>query len=174
MTYIEELRRAMEIVARHPRSVFIGQAVRFPGTAMYGTLQGVPLNKRVEFPVAEDMQLGLAIGAALSGDLPICIYPRWNFLLLATNQLVLHLDKLPLYSDGGYKPRVIIRTSVATPNPLDPGEQHLGDFSVAFQSMLETVSVVRLLRDIDVVPAYQAALNRDGSTILVEYASAYT
>ncbi len=101
----------------------MGQAVVDAGTAMSTTLQHIPIEKRLELPVAEEMQLGMAIGMSLSGALPICIYPRFNFLLLAVNQLVNHLDKLPLYST--YRPKVLIRTAVATGYPLDPGPQHL-------------------------------------------------
>jgi pyruvate/2-oxoglutarate/acetoin dehydrogenase E1 component len=121
--------------------------------------------------LAEDLQLGMAIGAALAGDLPICVYPRINFMLLATNQLVLHLDKLPLYS--GFRPRVIVRTAVATPEPLDPGPQHLGDFTQAYRQMLRTVEVVDLYDASKIVPAYREAMERDGSTLLVEHLGRY-
>lgn len=161
----------MGILAEVPRSVFMGQAVLVPGTAMYNTLFMVPPRKRIELPVAEDMQLGLAIGASLNGDLPICIYPRINFLLLAMSQLVLHLDKIPLFSE--YMPKVIIRTAVATSKPLDPGPQHLGDFSDAIADMLETINVVRLLRSDRIVPVYQEAIESKKSTLLIEYSEMY-
>ena len=170
-SYRDELCRAMSVLAEHPRSVFMGQAVAAPGTAMSGTLEGVPLEKRVELPVFEDVQMGMAIGAALAGDLPICIYPRWNFLLLATSQLVLHLDKLPLFS--GFRPRVIVRTAIASRYPMHPGPQHVGDYSEAYRSMLETVRIVVLDSARDIVPQYRAAMERDGSTVLVERSEMY-
>lgn len=174
ISYLTELSRAMDLIGAHPRAVFMGQAVAFPGTAMTRTLSGVPKDKLIELPVAEDMQMGLAIGAALNGDLPVTIYPRFNFLLLAMSQLVLHLDKLPLYSRGGFTPRVIVRTAVATPEPMDPGPQHLGDYTEAFRSMLETVHVVRLDDASQVVPEYLAAAERRGSTLLIERTEFYT
>src|SRR5215475_11958092 len=135
-TYFDALCAAMRMVADEPKAIFMGQAVAYPGTAMTNTFKGIAPEKLLEMPVAEDMQLGMATGMALAGWLPVCCYPRFNFLLLATNQLVLHLDKLPLYS--GWRPRVIVRTAIATPEPLDPGPQHLGDFTDAFRSMLKT------------------------------------
>lgn len=171
MNYFDEICRAMALLSKHPRAVFMGQAVAYDGTAMFKTLRDVPMAQRVELPVAEDMQMGMATGAALAGDLPICIYPRWNFLLLATSQLVLHLDKLPLMS--GYRPRVIIRTAIATATPLDPGPQHLGDFSGAFGCMLKTVRVVQAVEPERVVPIYQEAMERDGSTLVVERMGLY-
>jgi pyruvate/2-oxoglutarate/acetoin dehydrogenase E1 component len=169
--YFDELCRAMEMLAQHPRAIFMGQAVAFSGTAMFNTLRDVPMEKRVELPVFEDCQLGMAIGASLRGDLPVSIFPRVNFLLLATSQLVLHLDTICRYS--GYRPKVIIRTAVATPEPLDPGPQHLGDFTYALQAMLKTVVVIRLNRAKDIVPAYQAALELEGSSIIVERTALY-
>lgn len=168
MNYTDQLTDAMDLCAGHPRAVFMGQAVEYEGTGMYRTLRKVPAHQRVELPVAEDMQMGMAIGAALNGDLPICIYPRFNFLLLAVNQLVLHLDKIPIYSRGGYQPKVIIRTSVGAAEPLNPGVQHLGDYTEAFADMLDTVTVVRLHSADSIMPAYRAALERPLSTLLIE------
>lgn len=171
--YFEELCRTMAWLSERPRAVFVGQAVRFAGTSMFTTLRDVPMEKRIEFPVAEDMQLGLCTGMALNGDLPISIYPRINFLLLAVNQLVLHLDKLPLYSNDGYRPKVIIRTAIATDKPLDPQAQHIGDYSDALEAMLKTVTVVRLDRAKQIFPAYRKAVEWDGPTLLIERTELY-
>jgi pyruvate dehydrogenase E1 component beta subunit len=161
----------MAMLAEDPRTVFMGQAVACEGTAMSKTFRDVPVDRLVELPVAEDMQMGMAIGASLAGLRPVCCYPRINFLLLAINQLVLHLDKLPLYSN--YRPRVIVRTSIATPEPLHPGEQHLGDFTDAIRNMLRTVKVVRLEVPDQIAQEYRAAAARDGSTLLVERMGRY-
>ncbi len=164
--YYDELCKAMEMLAREPDVIFIGQAVKSPGTAMYGTLDKVPMEKRLEFPVAENFQLGFCTGIAMAAGLPICIFPRINFMLEAVSQLVQHLDKIPLFGD--YVPKVIIRTAIATDNPLDPGPQHLGDYVTALQLMLQTVAIVRLTTAEQIVPAYRDAMNFNGSTILVE------
>lgn len=171
--YFEELCHAMEMLAQEPKTIFLGQSVVYPGTAMSKTFSDVSMEKCIEMPVAEDFQMGLAIGMALHGYLPVCIYPRWNFLLLAANQLVLHLDKIPLYSNGGYRPKVIIRTAVATDEPLDPGYQHLGDFTQAFRSILTTVQVQELFSPQDVRRCYKQALESEWSTLLVERAENY-
>ena len=172
MTYRDEITKAMTALGRRPDTVFLGQAVAYPGTAMYGTLEGVPMEKRVELPVMEDAQLGMAIGMSLQGLLPVCIYPRMNFLLLAMNQLVLHLDKLPLYGNG-YKPKVIVRTAVAHHEPMNPGVQHLGDYTNEIGDMLETVRVRELTLTSNVRWFYQEAADYDGSTLLIERMSLY-
>ena len=169
--YFENLCKAMALIAEQPNAVFIGQACREKGTAMSTTLRDVPMEKKLEFGVAENFQLGFATGIAMTGGMPVCMYPRINFMLEAIPQLVQHLDKIPLFSD--YRPRVIIRTSIATANPLDPGPQHLGDYTDAIEAMLSTVKVVRLTSHDMIVPEYMAAMEREESTLLVEWVELY-
>ena len=171
LRYASALTEAMTILARNPRTVFIGQAVKYPGTAMSTTLANVPMDRRIEMPVAEQLQLGLSIGMALGGFIPVTIFPRWNFLLLASSELVNHLDKLSLISD--YRPKVIVRTGVGSERPLNPGPQHLGNFTKAFASICQTIEFVELHEPEHIVPAYEKAMARDGSTVLVEFGDFY-
>ena len=175
MKYFDELKRAMEFLAEDSRTVFIGQAVEVEGTAMSNTLIHIPLKKRLELPVAEEMQMGMTLGMGLKGLIPISIYPRWNFLLLAINQLVNHVDKIEIMSGGGYQPKLIIRTGIGSERPLNPQNQHVGDFTKAIQQMCTTVEVIRLEEPEDIFPSYEKALMREDrrSTILVEYGDYY-
>lgn len=168
--YFENLCAAMKILA-DAGAVFHGQSVAEKGTAMFSTLRDVPMDQRLEMPVAENMQMGFSTGVALTGQLICTCYPRINFMIEAIPQLVQHLDKIPLFSD--YKPKVIIRTSIATTDPLDPGPQHIGDYTDAIKAMLSTVHVVRLTEASQIVPEYMAAMKRDGSTLLVESVALY-
>ena len=144
MKYFDEIKSSMEWLARDPRTVFIGQAVEVPGTAMSNTVKDIPIARRIELPVAEELQMGMSIGLALQGQVPVSIYPRWNFLLLAINQLVNYFDKIGVMSNSGYQPRVIIRTSIGSQRPLHSQLQHIGDFTNALRLMCTTVEVVRL------------------------------
>ena len=172
-TYFSELCRAMTWLGDQEHTEFFGQGVGCAGTAMSDTLAQVHLSKRTEFPVAEEMQVGLCIGASLMGIIPICIIPRWNFALRAADQIINHLDRLPLYSGGGYRPKVIMRIAVPSHKPFNPGTQHDGDFTVAFESMLRRTETIRLYDPADIVPSYQHAYEKTGSTILVEYTDKY-
>ena len=176
MKYADELTKAMDFLAKDPRTIFLGQAVEYPGNAMTGTLKNIPKNKLYEMPVAEEMQLGITNGLALNNYVPISMFPRWNFLLLATNQLINHLDKFHVMSQGQFKTKVIIRTSIGSQRPLHPQQQHVGDFTEAFKKVLTTVEIIRLEEASDIFPSYKKALNReDGkSTILVEYGDYYS
>jgi pyruvate/2-oxoglutarate/acetoin dehydrogenase E1 component len=173
--YFDELSRAMTFLGQQQDTIFLGQAVEYKGTAMTNTLKDVPRNKLLEMPVNEEMQMGISNGLAIAGSVPVSIYPRWNFLLLAANQLINHLDKYSIYTEGEYNPKVIIRTGIGSERPLNPQIQHVGDFTDAFRGMLKTVEVIRLDEPEDIFPAYERAYNRtDGkSTILVEWGDFY-
>lgn len=175
MKYFNELKRAMDWLSEKPETLFLGQAVEVAGTAITNTLKDVEKQKLLEVPVAEDFQLGFSIGLALDGVIPISIYPRWNFLLLATNQLVNHLDKISLYSHGEFSPKVIIRTAIGSERPLNPQIQHVGDYTDAFRLMLKNTEIIRLEEPEQVFEAYQLAYERQDNkpTILVEYGDYY-
>tara|TARA_R110002110_G_scaffold77400_2_gene203534 strand:- start:270 stop:809 length:540 start_codon:yes stop_codon:yes gene_type:complete len=174
--YFDELKRAMDFLGEKPDTFFLGQAVEYKGTAMTNTLKDVPKEKLLEMPVNEEMQMGVTNGLAVNGTVPVSIYPRWNFLLLAMNQLINHLDRMPEFSHGEYIPKVIIRTSVGSERPLHPQAQHIGDFTDGFRLILNNIEIIRLEEPEDILPAYQKAYNRtDGkSTILVEYGDFYS
>ena len=173
--YFDELSRAMTYLGQQEDTVFLGQAVEYKGTAMTNTLKQVDRKKLIEMPVNEEMQMGITNGLAVAGSVPISIYPRWNFLLLAVNQLVNHLDKYSIYTDGDFQPKAIIRTGIGSIRPLNPQIQHTGDFTDAFRSMLKTIEVIRLDEPEDIFPAYERAYTRtDGkSTLLVEWGDYY-
>lgn len=172
MKYFEELQKAMSMLAEHPDTFFIGQAVEYEGTGLYDSLKHLPAHKKLELPVAEYFQSGLANGMAIEGMIPVSTYPRWNFLLMGVDQFVNHLDKFKEMSNGKCTPKVIVRVAVGSERPVDPQCQHKGNFSEAFRLMTKNTEVIELYEPEDIVPAYEKALNRtDGIiTILVEFA----
>jgi len=175
MKYFDEIKRAMEWLGEKPDTFFLGQAVGYDGTAMTNTIREVPENKKWEMPVNEDMQMGMTIGMALNGTVPISIYPRWNFLLLAANQVVNHLDKIKIMSNNGYQPKVIIRTGIGSQRPLHPQHQHIADFTAGFKAMCDWVDIIRLDEPNQVFEAYKYAYERTDNrpTILVEWSDFY-
>jgi len=173
--YKHELKKAMEMLASHPKTIFLGQAIEYPGTAMQSTLENIEKVRLLEMPVEEDLQMGVSIGMALAGSIPISIFPRWNFLLLAVNQIVNHLDKLSELTQLAAPPKVIIRTGIGSINPLDPGPQHKGDFTQAFKHLCNNIDVIRLDDANIILPVYEHALNRkDGkSSLIIEWSDKY-
>lgn len=173
MNYKEALTKAMTDIAQDDRSIFLGQSVKYPGQAMFATLENVPMDKRIEFPVFEDTQMGISIGLSLMGYIPISLYPRMDFLILAMNQLVNHLDKIKEMSHGEFKPKVIIRTMVGTKEPLDGGVQHTQDYADVLDIILTSVRVCRLKLPSDIIHSYAGAMRDSHSYVMVEYGSRY-
>ena len=165
----------MNHLAKNERTIFLGQAVKVPGTSMSSTFKEINPNKLIELPVAEEMQMGITNGLAINGLIPVSVFPRWNFLLLAINQLINHLDKIKLMSNDGYKTKVIIRTGIGSEKPLHPQYQHVGDFTDAVKKMCTNIEIIKLNEVKDIFPSYKKALEReDGkSTIVVEYGDYY-
>jgi pyruvate/2-oxoglutarate/acetoin dehydrogenase E1 component len=172
-TYSDELTQAMHVLGTDKRTVFLGQSVRYSGHAMFNTLKDVPMEKRIELPVFEDSQLGMSIGLALAGMIPISIYPRMDFLIIAANQLVNHLDIYNEMSNGQFNPKVIIRTAIGSRIPFAPGLQHGKDLTFALHALLRNIRIVKLEDPAQIMPAYRKALDSSTSTILVEEGDLY-
>ena len=119
------------------------------------------------------MQLGISFGMSLNGRVPVSIFPRWNFLLLASNQLVNHIDKLNEMSD--YKSKMIIRTSIGSQRPLHPQCQHVDDFTEGFKKMCKNVDIIRLDEPEQIFDAFVKAYERTDNkiTLLVEWGDYY-
>ncbi len=152
----------------HAGAVFVGQGVSYTGHNMYHDLDGVPDEQRIEFPVAEELQLGLCTGMAMQGVLTVSIFPRMDFMLRAMDALVNHLDKIPKMSAGQWVPKVIIRTRVGAKEPLDAGPQHTQHHVTALREMLTSIVIVELKELLHAEAVYAAALKRDFSTVVVE------
>lgn len=168
MSYREEMIKAMQFLAQDDRVVVIGQGVVYPcAVGLLETVECFPASRRIEFPVAEDTQLGVCVGLSLMGYIPLAVFPRMDFLVLAANQL-LHLNLIEEMSRSEFQPRVIIRTSIGSKTPLDAGPQHTGDYTEGLRKMLNRVNIIKLEETKQIIPAYQQALNSERSTILIE------
>lgn len=175
LKYFEELKKSMEWLATKNNTFFLGQAVVADGTAMSNTLKNVSLHKKLELPVFENTQLGISLGIALNGTVPITIFPRWNFLACASDQLINHVDKALLMSNGEFKPKLIIRTSIGSERPLHPQHQHVGDFTEAYSLICKNIEFIRLDEPEQIFDSYVRSYERqDGkSTVLVEWGDYY-
>ncbi len=176
MKYFDELKRSMEWLAEKEDTLFLGQAVEYPGTALTNTITNVDKSKLLEMPVNEEMQMGMTLGMALNGTVPVSFFPRWNFLILAANQLVNHIDKINIMSDGGYKPKIIIRTAIGSQRPLHPQHQHISDFTAGFKALCDYVDIIRLEEPHQIFNAYKYAYERTDNrpTLLVEWGDFYS
>jgi pyruvate/2-oxoglutarate/acetoin dehydrogenase E1 component len=175
MTYFDEIKRTMEWIAQQPKTMFLGQTVAGPGTFMYSTLKDIPADRTLEMPVNESFQMQFTLGLALAGYVPISVYPRQNFLLLATGDMVNMIDKVSAISSNQWMPKILIRVATGPDHPVHPGHQHVGNYADAFRKMFTTIDVVELNKPEDIFPAYKHALERtdNRSTLLIEHGNLY-
>ncbi len=173
MKYKDELIRSMEWLGEKEDTIFLGQSVSYSGNAIYNTLKTLPEEKRLEVPVFEEVQMGMSTGMAMNGLVPISCFPRFDFLMRCMDALVNHLDKMQNMTEQTYRPKVIMRTSIGSTNPLNGGIQHTQDHTVALKLMLEEVKVVLLDEPEDIFKEFQLAYDRQGSTLLVEHGDYY-
>ncbi len=172
-TYKDEIIRSMEWLGEKNDTMFLGQSVLFSGNAIYNTLKTLPEEKRIELPVFEEIQMGMSTGMALNGLVPICCFPRFDFILRCMDALVNHLDKMQQMTENTFKPKVIMRTSIGSTNPLNGGVQHTQDYTDPIKRMLQEVNVVSLNESEQIFPAFEEAYNTDCSTLLIEWGDYY-
>jgi len=169
--YLNEMKLAMDWLGNKKKVYFIGQTVEYEGSPTFKSLRDVPPKKKIEMPVAENMQMGISLGMAIEGLMPVSVFPRMDFLICGTDQLVNHINHCEEMSNGIFKPGIIIRTGIGNTYPLYPGVQHCSDYTEALKLMCPNIKIVKLETSKDVVKEYQAAYRRakEGiTTILIE------
>jgi pyruvate/2-oxoglutarate/acetoin dehydrogenase E1 component len=171
--YKDALTNAMSEIAKIENSIFIGQQILFSGNPMSTTLDGVSKDKMIEVPVMEESQMGMSLGMAMTGNFVVTFYPRWDFLICATNQLVNHIDKIGLMSNNKWKPNMIIRVGKGSDKPLDPGHQHKGNYFDEFKSMCPNIEFHNCMRWQEIELSYKYAINNGGINLIVEYPELY-
>lgn len=135
--YKDALSNSMKVLGEKDDVIFIGQQIVYAGNPMSTTLGDVPKEKMVELPVMEETQMGMSLGMAMAGKTVVTFYPRWDFIICATNQLINHIDKYELMT--GKKANILIRLGKGSDKPLDPGHQHKGNYFEEFKSMCKNI-----------------------------------
>ena len=171
--YKDTLTKYMKEIGEMDNSMFIGQQIKWAGNPMSATVENVPKDKMIEIPVMEDSQMGMSLGMSMQGKFVVNFYPRWDFLICATNQLVNHVDKIRLMSNNEFKPNMIIRVGKGSDKPLDPGHQHKGNYLEQFKSMCPNIEFHDLKTPSDIELAYQYAIKEGGIQVLIEYPELY-
>tara|TARA_B100002019_G_C21206988_1_gene567235 strand:+ start:244 stop:798 length:555 start_codon:yes stop_codon:yes gene_type:complete len=173
MKYKDELIRSMEWLGSKDDTIFMGQSVKYSGNAIYNTLSTLDDSMKIETPVFEEIQMGMSVGMALDGYVPVSCFPRFDFLLRCMDSLVNHLDKMKEMTENTFRPKVIMRTSIGAKKPLNGGVQHTQDYTDIFKELLNEVEVVLLNEPEEILPAFKDAYNRDGSSFIIEWGDYY-
>jgi len=170
--YKKAITEQMTRLSNDPHAVFIGYNT-ICGSRIYGTLQDVDPDKCIETPVAENLMMGLAIGMSLEGYKPVVCFERHDFMTVAMDAIVNHLDKLPELSGNKFCLPVVIRAIVGHDKPLDPGSQHKQDYTELIQRHTD-IEVLKVGTPEDAVAAYDKACRVIKPIFITEYRELYT
>lgn len=131
---------AMKVLSRKPNVVFLGENI-INSKRIYGTLNEVPLNKCIEMPVCENLIAGVAIGLALEGWRPVCIFQRMDFMFIAADAIINHACVFPKLNSSVKLP-IIFRTIKADLNQqFYVGHQHSKDLTHVFSPYLPVFQI---------------------------------
>lgn len=169
--YKDALTDAMTWLSHQKDIIFVGQQIVYAGNPMSTTLGNVNKNLMVELPVMEDTQMGMSLGLAMTGKKVVTFYPRWDFIILASNQLINHVDKFKLMT--GNDANILIRLGKGSDKPLDPGHQHKGNYFNEYAQLCPNIKFHNLLKTEDIISAYKNAFTQGGVHVLVEYPELY-
>ncbi len=163
--YYTAIKKELTLLSNDPRCIILGQQCYYEN--FYGLLNDIPLSKRHEMPVIEELQMGMSIGLSLEGYLPISIFQRMDFLPRACDQIVNHLDLIPELSRNKFIPKVIVFTTIGSTKPLDVGLQHNKDLISGFRALLRNTPIYDLKTVEDVQQSFKLAVISKNSSILV-------
>ena len=169
ITYKKAINEAMTEIGK-VNSVFIGYNVK-NGNAM-GTLAGVDDSQKIETPVAENLMTGLAIGMSFEGYKPVVYYERHDFMLVAADAIINHVNYIERISHGEFKVPVILRSVVADSGPFYSGPTHSQDFTEGFRQMV-TFPIYVPNNGKEVSLAYKKALISNRPSLIVEKKSLF-
>ena len=157
MSYLKNSEK-YEVLAKNKNVIFMGQSVVYQ-VVFFVSLKDVPKSKKIEIPVMEEVQTGMAIGMALNGYIPVSCYPRFDFLILAANQLTNHLDKIDYLTNNNFKSKILIRTMIGSTKPLNAGynipriiQMHLKNYC-NFLKLLNLIEKMKFLINIQTLLA---------------------
>ena len=169
ISYKEAMNLAMKELGDEG-TIFIGYNVA-KGDAM-GTLKEVLAEQKLETPVAENLMSGLAIGMSFEEFLPVLYFERHDFMMVAMDAIVNHIDKIERISHGEFKVPVIIRAVTADGGPFYSGITHSQDFTEVLKAAV-TFPVYDPKSGKEILEAFRNARDSKRPAIIVERKSRY-
>lgn len=152
---------------------FIGYNTVF-GSRMYGTLADIPASQCIEAPVAENLMVGLGVGMCMDGYRPVICFERHDFILLALDAIVNHVDKLGWISGGQFKLPIVIRAIVGGSKPIDPGPMHKQNYTLALMAMLKHTPVYMPMNGKEIESCWsKVGTSESGAVVIIESKDMY-
>ena len=174
ITYREALNQAhREEMRRDDRVFLIGEEVaEYEGSykVSQGLLKEFGPKRVVDTPIAEEVIVGVAVGAAMVGLRPIAELMTINFSLLAMDQIVNHAAKLRYMSGGQLTMPIVIRAPEGGGQQL--GAQHSQSLEAWFVHV-PGLKVVTASTPADAKGLLKSAIREDNPILFLEHEGLY-
>jgi len=174
ITYREALNQAhREEMRRDDRVFLIGEEVaEYEGSykVSQGLLKEFGPKRVVDTPIAEEVIVGVAVGAAMAGLRPIAELMTINFVLLAMDQIVNHAAKLRYMSGGQVTLAMVIRAPEGGGQQL--GAQHSQSLEAWFVHV-PGLKVVTASTPADAKGLLKSAIRDDNPVLFLEHEVLY-
>ncbi len=174
MLYREALNKALdEVMQKDKKIIILGEDIaEFGGTfrVTEGLFVKYGKDRVIDTPIAELSIVGNAIGMAIGGLRPVVELMTANFSLLAFDQIINHMAKIPYMSAGKIPLPMIIRMPQGVSRQL--GAQH----SENYEQMLSAVPGLFVFAVSDPSYAYHAlkkSILMDDPVIFIEHELLY-
>lgn len=116
ISFREALREAQQqLMHRDDRVFIVGEGVDDPGGIFGSTLGLVDIfgkDRVLDIPIAENGMVGVAVGAAMGGMMPVFVHMRTDFLPMCMDQLVNHAAKWYYMSGGQTNVPLVVRSII--------------------------------------------------------------
>lgn len=170
ISYVEAVREATDQeMGRDPAVILFGLDVDDP-KAIQGTTRGLAAKYGPErvfgTPLSEDAMTGVAVGAAFAGLRPIHVHIRFDFVMLAMNQLVNIASKAHYMYGGQLQVPMVVRTMIG--KSWGQGAQHSQGLYAYFMH-LPGMKVVAPTTPYDAKGCLIAAIRDDNPVMYVEH-----
>ncbi len=162
----DKITEAMTWLGKQEKSVFIGEGLKNAG-GIYGTMNHVPTQRCLEMPIVENLIAGGAVGLAAIGFIPILVFQRMDFMLIASDAIINHIALIPKMSNGQFPCHIIIRAIIGSTRTsvFDVGPQHNHDLIHMFRPYISTIVIEP--KD-DVLGVYQELFKLKEPTLVIE------
>jgi pyruvate/2-oxoglutarate/acetoin dehydrogenase E1 component len=115
---------------------------------------------------------GLAIGMSFESFIPVLYFERHDFMMVAMDAIVNHIDKIERISHGEFKVPVIIRAVTADAGPFYSGITHSQDFTELFRKAVD-FPVIDPTDGPQVLNAFREARKSGQPAMIIERKSLY-
>jgi pyruvate dehydrogenase E1 component beta subunit len=173
--YRQALNHAMrEEMRRDPDVFMIGEEVaQYQGAyrVTEGLLDEFGADRVRDTPIAEEVIVGIGVGAAMLGLRPVVELMTINFSLLAIDQIVNHAAKIPYMSNGQFRVPLVVRCPEGAGMQL--GAKHSQHFEAWF-AHIPGLIVVAPATPYDAKGLLKSSIRDDNPVIFIENQLLYT